>query len=514
MNLGLTRRNIGRLVLLTWAVMLAWLARREFAKGGSAGVAERTRQLEPGAQYFAVLAAGRQVGLANLSVDTVPEGVRLREQLVFDLPFGDSTRQLARGAEYLISRALRLRHYTRTEFGIGPPERLDAALGADSILELSGTEGSDVKTGRVRLRVDPEAILPAMLPYRAAFGRHLRVGEVFTLPLIEIATGTTRRLEVRVAAESTFIVPDSAVWDSAGGKWVTATSDTIQAWRLDHDATGIPTRSWVDAGGALLRQESAGGVTLQSSAFELVLNNYRRARRSESSAWRRAIPGMIGLAARKRRPDTAASYRDFLILADSSTGLSGMSRALQGGRQTLRHDTLRVWRDTPSETAPDDPRMALGPAWDLPVLDDAMHDVATQVLARAKTGADSARTLTLWVARQVVTDTESTASGTAISTLRIHHGSPDAKARLLVTLARTKLIPARVVTGLAVLPQGVFSHTWAELWLGRWIAADPTYGDFPASAALVRIAVGGRSRPVDLLPLVGSARFLPLRVPR
>jgi transglutaminase-like putative cysteine protease len=223
---------------------------------------------------------------------------------------------------------------------------------------------------------------------------------------------------------------------------------------------------------------------------------------------------MIGLAARRRRPDTAAPYRDFLILADSNTGLPGMSRALPGGRQTLRHDTLRVWRDTPSDTPPDDPRMALGPAWDLPVLYDAMHDVATQVLARAKTGADSARTLTLWVARQVVTDTESTASGTAIGTLRIHHGSPDAKARLLVTLARTKLIPARVVTGLAVLPQGVFAHSWAELWLGRWIAADPTYGDFPASAALVRIAVGGRSRPVDLLPLVGSARFLPLRTPR
>ena len=47
MNLGLTRRNIGRLALLTWAIMLAWLARREFAKQGIAGLAERTRRLEP-----------------------------------------------------------------------------------------------------------------------------------------------------------------------------------------------------------------------------------------------------------------------------------------------------------------------------------------------------------------------------------------------------------------------------------------------------------------------------------
>ncbi len=514
MNLGLTRRNIGRLVLLTWAVTLAWLARREFAKGGSAGVAERTRQLEPGAQYFAVLAAGRQVGLVSLSVDTVPGGVRLREQFVLDLPFGDTTRQLARGAEFLISRALRLRHYTRTDFGIGPQERIDAAVGADSILDLSGTEGSDEKTGRARLRVDPEAILPALLPYRAAYGRHLHVGESFSLPLIEIGTGITRPLTVRVAAESTFIVPDSAVWDSAAAKWVAATSDTIHAWRLDHDATGAPTRSWVDAGGALVHQESAGGVTLERSAFELVLNNYRRTRRSESSGWRRAIPGMLGLLGSGRRPDTAAAYRDVLVLTDSATGLPGTARTLPGGRQFLNRDTLRVWRDTPSDAPPEDPRMALAPGWDLPVLDDNMGDVAMQVLARARTAVDSARALTRWVAQQVVTDPAPTSSGTAISALRIHRGGPDAKARLLVTLARTRGIPARVVTGLAVLPQGVFAHSWAELWLGRWVAADPTFGDFPASASLVRIAVGGRSRPLDLLPLTGSARFLPLREPR
>lgn len=514
MNLGLTRRNIGRLVLLTWAVMLAWLARREFAKSGSAGVAERTRQLEPGAEYFAVLAGGRQIGLFNLAVDTVPQGVRLREQEVFDLPVGDTTRQLARGAEYFISRALRLRNLTRTDFGIGPPERLDAALGTDSILELSGLEGSDQRTGRARLRVDPEAILPAMLPYRAAFGRHLRVGETFTLPLIEIGTGTTRQLNVRVAAESMFVVPDSAVWDSAGGQWVAATSDTVHAWRLDHDATGTPTHSWVDAGGMLVHQETAGGVTLQRSAFELVLNNYRRVRRSESSAWRRAIPGMIGLAASGHRPDTVAPYHDFLLPADSAAGVPGTARVLQGGRQSLRSDTLRVWRDTPAGADPEDSSMALGPAWDLPVLDDGMHDVAAQVLVRARTAADTARTLTRWVAQQVVTDPQPTAAGTAVSALRIHRGSPDAKARLLVTLARTRRIPARVVSGLAVLPQGVFAHAWAELWLGRWVAADPTFGDFPASASLVRMAVGTRSRPLDLLPLVGSARFLPLRGPR
>lgn len=510
MNLGLTRRNIGRLALLTWAIMLAWLARREFAKQGIAGLAERTRRLEPSAQYFAVLANGRQIGQLNLSADTLVDGVKLIEAFVLDLPSGDSTRQLARGTEFYLSRSLRLVNFSRSGFGVGPMERLDAGLGTDSILGLTDLEGTTGATGQVRLRVDPDAILPEMLPYRAAFGQHLRVGEVFTLNLIDLGMGGTRPLQVRVAAESTFIIPDSASWDSAAAKWVPATSDTVPAWRLEHDAPGAPTTTWVDGGGNLVQQTTVGGLTLVRSAFEIVGNNYRRARRSESSAWRRSIPGMLSLESTGRVPDTSGARREFLLRTDSS-GFSGGPRALVGGRQSLRGDTLVVRRDTPASDSSETAQWALGPSWDLAVLDDRMRSTAVTALRGMRSGIDSLRALTRWVARQIATDAAPTAVGTALNTLRAGKGTADGKARLLVTLARTAGIPARVVTGVAVLPTGVFSHSWSELWMGRWIAADPTFGQLPASASLIRIAIGGRSRQVDLLPLVASARFLPLR---
>ncbi len=510
MDLGLTRRNIGRLALLTWAIMLAWLARREFAKQGFAGLAERTRRLEPSAQYFAVLANGRQIGQLNLSADTLVDGVKLTEAFVLDLPVGDSTRQLARGSEYYLSRSLRLRNYSRSGFGVGPMERLDATLGADSILSLTDTEGTTGPTGQVRLRIDPDAILPEMLPYRAAFGQHLRVGENFTLQLIELGTSGTRPLRVRVSAESTFVIPDSASWDSVSAKWVAATADTVRAWRLEHDASGAPTISWVDAGGQLIRQETAGGLTLLRSAFEIVANNYRRTRRTESSAWRRTIPGMVSLVSAGRIPDTSGAVREFLLRTDS-TGAAGTSRALVGGRQSLRGDTLVVWRDARGTDSSATPQSAVGPGWDLAVLDGRMHSTAVAALRGAATAWDSVHALTRWVAQQIATDAAPTAVGTAINTLRAGKGNADGKARLLVTLARAVGIPARVVTGVAVLPDGVFSHSWSELWMGRWIAADPTFGQLPASAALIRIMLGERSRPVELLPLVASARFLPLR---
>ncbi|HEU5219142.1 MAG TPA: transglutaminase-like domain-containing protein [Gemmatimonadales bacterium] len=516
MEIGFSRRNIGRLVLLGWAVALAWLARRQFSQADAGDTAARTRRLAPGAQYFAVYAGARQVGQLNLSVDTLVDGVRLTELMVMDLPLGDSTGQLARGSEYSLTRSLRLRHFTRTVYGIGEREKLEGNLGADSILALTNTEGPGGAGVRMRLRIPPDAMLPVMLTYRAAFSGQLRAGGRFAAPLLDLGAEGTRQIAVQVTAESTFVVPDSAVWDSVKAEWVPVTADTLRGFRLEHDAGGAPTVSWVDENGALLRQETAGGLTLVRSAFEIVRNNYRSGRVSEHSGWRRLIPGMIALTASGVAPDTLAPEHAFLRGTDSGGTVTGGSRELGGGRQQLQDDTLIVRRYTPPDTIQHDIREArseLGPSWETPVLDEGMTAAASRALAGARTPTDSAEHLTLWVARQIATDAGEVSSATAGPTLRARRGNADGKARLLATLARVSGIPARVVTGVAVLPKGTFGHAWTELWIGGWVAADPTYGHYPASASLVRLAVGQRSNPLDLLPLAASARFLPIRRP-
>lgn len=515
MEVGLSRRNIGRLILLAWAVALAWLARREFS-GDQAETAQRTTGLGPSAQYFAVMVGDRQIGQMNLSVDTLADGVRLTELLVIDLPRGDSTHQLASSAEYSLSRSLRLRRLTRSMFGMGPQERIEGQLGADSILSLSDSEGTWGTAARLRFRVPPDVATAAMLPYRAAFGGRLSVGNRFTVPLLELGSGQSRPALVRVMAESTFVVADSAEWDPAANRWVEATADTVRAWKLQHDAPGAPTTSWVDAAGALVHQETAGGVTLVRSAFEIVRNNYRAGRTRENSRWRRGIAGMLPLIGSGRTPDTVAVHR-YLIRPDSARSVQGTARVLEGGRQALHGDTLVVTRSTPADTGSEAARDAfesVGPGLDTPVLDESLVTAAHAAFVGALTRRDSAARLTRWVARTIATDTSFTESSTALFTLRNRRGTPDGKARLLASLARAGEIPARVVTGVAVLPGGIFAHAWAELWLGAWVAADPSYGHFPASAALVRISIGERSRPVNLLPLVASARFLPVVAPR
>ncbi len=516
MKIGFSRRNIGRLVLLGWAVALAWLARRQLSQGDSADTALRTRRLAPGAHYYAVYAGARQVGQLNLSVDTLVDGVRLDELMVLDLPLVDTTGMLARGSKYFLTRSLRLRGFSRTVYGVGEREELVGDMGADSLLSLVNSEGPNGVKARIRIRIPADAMLPVMLTYRAAFSGQLHTGGGFEAHLLELGSASTRTVTVKVTAESTFVVPDSTVWDEAREEWVPATTDTIRGWRLEHNSAGAPTISWVDETGALLRQETAGGLTLVRSAFEIVRNNYRHNRRGERSDWRRSIPGMTPLIASRSAPDTAAAELSFVMPRDSGAAVSGPPPALAGGRQRVHGDTVTVSRSTPPDTVPRrirEARYALGPSWDTPALDAGMTAAADRALAGARTMRDSAERLTLWVAQQITTDRAENSSATAGQTLRTRRGNADGKARLLATLARVGGIPARVVTGLAVLPNGSFGHAWTELWIGGWVAADPTYGHFPASASLVRLTVGGRSHPMDLLPLAASARFLPIRRP-
>lgn len=502
--MAVSRRTVAQFILLGWAAALAWLARRQFYQTDASNVAAATTRLEPSAQYFAVRVGSRQIGQLNITVDTMVDGVRLSEQFVLDVPLG----QMARGTEVNLTRSLRLVNASVRTFGVLGSAQVLAAIGTDSILNARGLEREPV-IGRITARVDPHAVLPLMLPYRAAFGGQLRVGAAFDVPLLDLANGTTTRMPVRVTAESTFIVPDSAVFDSAANRWVAAATDTVRAWRLEHAVGGQPTRTWVDAAGSVVRSETARGLTLERSAWEMVRNNYQMQRIEEGRSAHRAVPGVRALARSGLVPDTAARERTFLVLGDTGAG-PGLAAGLAGGRQEVRGDTVRVSRRTAPDSAAPRPVGELGGTVDLPASHSGVRREAILAVRGSRTLEDSLRGLVRRVAREIGPDTAVSAPAAVQAVLETRSAGPDGRARLLVAMARSLGIPARVATGVAALPEGVYAHAWTELWAGRWVAADPTFGHYPASPSLVRFATGRRSHPIDLIPLVASARFLPL----
>ena len=63
----------------------------------------------------------------------------------------------------------------------------------------------------------------------------------------------------------------------------------------------------------------------------------------------------------------------------------------------------------------------------------------------------------------------------ALSTLLRKSGVCEGKARLFVALARAAGIPSRYVTGISIENNTLGLHSWAEVYLGKWVEVDPTW---------------------------------------
>src|SRR5438132_428075 len=125
----------------------------------------------------------------------------------------------------VLSRTLRLE---------GVLARFDGDLGrftarslvnGDSVLAVTLFAGSDSETTRVPLA--RPIVLPSLLPLRLAFGGELKRGKTYASVVYDPVRLAEQPVTVEVAAESTFVVADSALYDSTAMAWVPARFDTV-----------------------------------------------------------------------------------------------------------------------------------------------------------------------------------------------------------------------------------------------------------------------------------------------
>jgi hypothetical protein len=389
----------------------------------------------------------------------------------------------------------------------------------DSILRVAIVSDRDSQVTRIPLT--GPITLPTLLPLRLAFGGELQQGRAYTARLFDPLLLTARDVTVRVAAESTLVVADSAGLDSTTMVWGPAHFDTVRAFRIDHEANGVRTRSWIDAQGRVVRGSSPVGFATERAAFEIAYENFRRrdtARVARNSATPDAgdiVPVTALVAGVREAPPEAGRAR--LRVRLSGVDLTGFDRLLGGARQHLAGDVLEITRETTLQAHAAPYRL---PARDTaldrwlqpePLIQSTDPRIAAQARLIVGSGgggrdrsspARAAELLTHWVyanlRREVVASVPS-----AEQVLEARRGDCNAFATLYVAMARSAGLPARTVAGLIYLNGRFYYHAWPEVYLGDWVAVDPTFDQYPADAAHLRFAIGGLARQVELIPLLG-----------
>ncbi|MGE5443459.1 MAG: transglutaminase domain-containing protein [Ignavibacteriales bacterium] len=95
----------------------------------------------------------------------------------------------------------------------------------------------------------------------------------------------------------------------------------------------------------------------------------------------------------------------------------------------------------------------------------------------------------------------------ALDVLKTKRGDCNEHATLFAALARAVGIPTKIAFGVVYLDGKFYYHAWDEVFVGRWLAVDPTFGQFPADASHIRFLEGDLSRGSEIIRLVGKIKI-------
>lgn len=502
----MTRRHWGGVVIAIWLVSLGWLVKREYFRPTGARLAEAALSVSPSALYYQIEARGRQVGFASTTIDTVADSIRIDDLLILEAPALGTMQRTTVRTTALLTRSLRLRTVAADVDGDGRRFEARGAVVDDTTFRLTLWAGSDSTVTRWPLA--GPVVVPALLPLRLAFGGELKRGNAYTARLFDPTLLAEWDVRARVGDDSTFVVADSADYDSTAMAWVPVQFDTVQAFAVDQDRAGRRLRAWVDGQGRVVRAESEGGMVLQRSAFEIAYENFRhrdtlRLREASRDPPAGTIVPATAWAAGVRPTDTATQFRARIAGAP-------LAAIVTSDAVTVRGDTVEVRRHagvpTPRRMRPiADSGFAawLGTEPLIPVDDPRVAAQARQIVGRQRNAWRAAGQIVEWVHAEVRPGVETGVPG-AVAALVGRRGDGNGQAALLVALARAAGIPARTVAGLLYTGGRFYYHVWAELYVGDWVPADPLLGQFPAGAGRIPLVVGGYARHVELAPLVAS----------
>lgn len=517
----MSRRHWAIGIVVAWALSMGWLVKRELFRSTGARLAEAALSVPPGALFYRLDLGGQQIGFVSSTLDTLPDSIRVVDVFVLDVAALGKLRRTTARSIAVLSRTLRLQRVEVTFDGdLGQFVARGAVLG-DTILRVAIVSDGDSQVTRIPLT--RPITLPTLLPLRLAFGGELQRGRTYTARLFDPLLLAERDASVRVAAESTLIVADSADLDSTTMVWVPEEFDTVRAFRIDQTVNGIPTSTWIDAQGSLVRVSNGAGFAMERSAFEIAYENFRRrdtarVARSSAAPAPEAIIAVTALAA-GIRDDPPPPPRARLRVRFSGVELpdwnSGGSGRAEGSRQRVWGDTLEIVRESALQSRASPYRLPAADTslrrWLLPepLIQSRDPRIAAQarlILGRERNPARAAELLTHWVHSHVRREL-TPGVPSAQKVLERGGGDCNESTTLYVALARAAGLPARTVAGLRYVNGRFYYHAWPEVYLGDWVPVDPMLDQFPADAAHLRLAIGGLARQVELVPLIGRLKL-------
>jgi len=497
-------RAASALVLAAWAVTLGVLLSRAYVQARSMNLATDLARYGSAAEWRGVYYRGEKVGFSVSQVTPAGDGFELREDARLQMAlFGATTAATVRTTAQL-DGAFNLRAF---DFSLDPgtgPVQVSGTVHGRHVSLIIRTAGGTQTEER---DLDDAPALSLNLPRRMA-AAGFTPGTQQTFLVFDPATLRNETVTVSVGKRE-IVTLSSTLPVKVGSRQVYRPARTsIPAFRLEMTFAGLRTTSWVTDTGEVVKEESPLGL---SSVRESPEDARRLAARGAAASGLVENAAIVPGNQTKRRIDDS---RDIRRLRMRMSGLDLDTRDMNGVGQSLSDGVVEIVdaRTLKAGPAPSDLASYLQPE---PLIesDDPGIRAAAEALVAGVAGA-RARAEKLTRGVNAMLDKKPTVSlPSAREVLRTKVGDCNEHTALYVAMARSIGLPARIAVGLAYTHGAFYYHAWPEVYVdegggrGLWLPVDPTFNEFPADAAHLRLLRGGLDRQAAVLPLIGQVKM-------
>jgi len=430
---------------------------------------------------------GEKVGYSRISIKESDGLTLVRESTELNIKLLDKTQRVKTEAEYILSGyALASFKFTMSSdagdlSAVGIADKGELRI---KIKSLSGVTD-------ITLPTEEEFTIFALLP-RWLADRPMSVGGEYTVPLFDPAAALMG-IEAgdlvsthKVAARETVEIPALG---------------SVDTYRVESSFLGSRYTSWITPEGEVIKQTLPPGLT----AFKEAGEDAGGGKYASFDIMRKtSIPSEVKLDNPRGLKYLKA---EVTVRGERDHGLTDLS---DGYRQYSKDDIVEIkppdLDDINSYTLPYEDDLFseyISPTYLIQSGDALIKKKAGDIVKGETDPIKAASRINTWVYKNL--KKEGTVSlPNARDVLQSRAGDCNEHAALFAALARASGIPTKLAVGTIYIDGRFYYHAWNEVFVGQWIAVDPTYGQMPADATHIKLIEGDLKNSKDIMKLVGK----------
>ncbi|MBI4846944.1 MAG: transglutaminase domain-containing protein [Candidatus Omnitrophica bacterium] len=270
---------------------------------------------------------------------------------------------------------------------------------------------------------------------------------------------------------------------------------------------GMEQKSWVNAQGEILKEETAMGWVLLKEDDTVADKIYRNIAKTDLE-----LMALVSVASNIILPENSLSYLKIAIF-NTGTGfdLENQRQKVIEADDAQDKKIIEIKKDIVLPAGllalPIEEKGEFRLAEDFIQSDEKIiKEQARKIIKDETDGFSAAKLINKWVFKNI-NKVPVVSIPSALDVLKTREGDCNEHTALFCALARAAGIPAKVNVGLAYTGGRFFYHSWPSVYVGQWIDMDPTFGQDIADAGHIKLIEGDLNRQLDIIKVLGKIKL-------